>query len=42
MIGADGSLVGFGGGLALKIRLLEHEGISPSQVHSPDQMQLDL
>lgn len=42
VIGADGSLVGFGGGLALKIRLLEHEGISPSQVHSPDQMQLDL
>jgi methylated-DNA-[protein]-cysteine S-methyltransferase len=25
VIGSDGSLVGFGGGLALKRRLLEHE-----------------
>ncbi|WP_316862305.1 methylated-DNA--[protein]-cysteine S-methyltransferase [uncultured Cohaesibacter sp.] len=38
VIGADGSLVGFGGGLETKIWLLEHEGISPSQVHSPDQL----
>ena len=27
VIGADGSLTGFGGGLAIKQRLLEHEGV---------------
>lgn len=41
VIGADGSLVGFGGGLKVKIWLLEHEKIAPSQVHSPNQMGFD-
>ena len=40
VIVADGSLVGFGGGMKIKIWLLEHEGITPSQVHTPDQMGL--
>ena len=42
VIGADGSLVGFGGGMETKIWLLEHEGINPSQIHNPDQMSLAL
>ncbi len=41
VIGADGSLVGFGGGLKTKIWLLEHEKINPSQVHSPNQIDFD-
>ena len=41
VIGSDGSLVGFGGGIALKIWLMEHENIAPSQVHSPNQMGFD-
>ncbi|WP_373235506.1 methylated-DNA--[protein]-cysteine S-methyltransferase [Cohaesibacter celericrescens] len=40
VIGTDGSLVGFGGGIKAKIWLLEHEGIAPSQVHTPNQMGL--
>lgn len=38
VIGADGSLVGFGGGMKIKTWLLEHEGIMPSQVYMPGQM----
>lgn len=38
VIGANGKLVGFGGGMNIKIQLLEHEGIDPRDVHSPDQM----
>ena len=38
VIGADGRLVGFGGGLDIKIRLLEHEGIDPRQVMNPNQL----
>lgn len=38
VIGANGALTGFGGGMDTKIWLLEHEGISPSQVHAPDQL----
>ncbi len=41
VIGVDGALVGFGGGLQTKIWLLEHEKINPSQVHSPNQMGFD-
>ncbi|SNY90462.1 methylated-DNA-[protein]-cysteine S-methyltransferase [Cohaesibacter sp. ES.047] len=38
VIGSDGSLVGFGGGLDLKMRLLQHEGIDPGQIRTPGQM----
>ncbi len=38
VIGASGALTGFGGGMETKIWLLEHEGITPSQIHNPDQM----
>ncbi len=31
IVGADGSLTGFGGGLHLKTALLAHEGIAPSK-----------
>ncbi len=31
IIGADGSLTGFGGGLHLKTALLTHEGVAPGQ-----------
>lgn len=41
VIGANGKLVGFGGGMNTKIQLLEHEGIDPRTVHSPDQMGFD-
>lgn len=41
VIGASGKLVGFGGGMTLKIQLLEHEGIDPRDVHSPGQMGFD-
>ena len=41
VIGADGKLVGFGGGMKIKIWLLEHEGITPSQVYMPDQIGFD-
>lgn len=41
VIGANGKLVGFGGGMNIKIQLLEHEGIDPRAVHSPDQMGFD-
>jgi methylated-DNA-[protein]-cysteine S-methyltransferase len=35
VVGADGSLTGFGGGIALKIRLLEMEGIVLSKEERP-------
>ncbi len=38
VIGADGSLVGFGGGLELKTWLLAHEGITPGNICSPGQL----
>ena len=41
VIGADGSLVGFGGGLDLKIWLLAHEGINPGQIRTPGQLGFD-
>lgn len=38
VIGADGSMTGFGGGLPIKHQLLQHEGIP----HGEDQLELDL
>jgi methylated-DNA-[protein]-cysteine S-methyltransferase len=32
VIGADGSLTGFGGGIAIKRWLLEHESVAPAQL----------
>ena len=40
VIGADGKLVGFGGGMDTKVWLLEHESIDPRSVKNPDQMNL--
>ena len=36
VIGSDGSLTGFGGGLPLKIRLLRHEGAHLRDYHTPN------
>lgn len=35
VIGANGNLVGYGGGLALKKRLLYHEGVDIHKLHDP-------
>jgi O-6-methylguanine DNA methyltransferase len=35
IVGSNGSLVGYGGGLALKRRLLQHEGAIPSLLPGP-------
>lgn len=35
VIGANGNLVGYGGGLALKKKILQHEGIHVQQLHDP-------
>lgn len=35
VVGANGSLTGFGGGLATKIKLLEHEQVDMSALHAP-------
>ena len=35
VMGAGGNLTGFGGGIATKIRLLEHEGVDVSAFHMP-------
>ena len=35
VVGADGSLTGFGGGIDTKIKLLEHEGIDLSAFYRP-------
>lgn len=37
VIGANGNLVGYGGGLALKKRLLKYEGIDIRGLHDPKQ-----
>lgn len=36
VIGANGNLVGYGGGLPLKKRILKYEGIDLSKLHDPD------
>nr|WP_321455145.1 methylated-DNA--[protein]-cysteine S-methyltransferase [uncultured Cohaesibacter sp.] len=41
VIGKDGSMVGFGGGLDLKRWLLEHEGITPGPICSAGQLGFD-
>lgn len=35
VVGADGSLTGFGGGVDMKVRLLEHEGVDLSRLYRP-------
>lgn len=35
VVGANGSLTGFAGGLSLKTKLLEHEGVNLSTLHAP-------
>ena len=35
VVGADGSLTGFGGGIANKVRLLEHEGVDMTRLYVP-------
>ena len=35
VVGADGSLTGFGGGMANKVRLLEHEGVDMARLSVP-------
>lgn len=37
VVGADGSLTGFAGGLDKKLWLLEHEGVDVSKLYRPDQ-----
>lgn len=37
VIGANGNLVGYGGGLVLKKRLLKYEGVDIRTLHDPDQ-----
>ena len=35
VVGADGSLTGFGGGIDMKVKLLEHEGVDMSKLYRP-------
>ena len=35
VVGADGSLTGFGGGIDMKVKLLEHEGVDLSRLYRP-------
>ena len=35
VVGADGNLVGYGGGLPMKRRLLKYEGVDLSRLHDP-------
>lgn len=35
VVGANGSLTGFGGGIAVKVKLLEHEGVDMSRFFVP-------
>lgn len=35
VVGANGSLTGFGGGIAVKVKLLEHEGVDMSHFFVP-------
>ena len=35
VVGSDGSLVGYAGGLALKRRLLRYEGVDMTRLHDP-------
>ena len=35
VVGADGSLTGFGGGIDMKVKLLEHEGVDMSKFYCP-------
>ena len=35
VIGSDGSLTGFGGGIDMKVKLLEHEGVDMSSFYRP-------
>ena len=35
VVGADGSLTGFGGGIDMKVKLLEHEGVDVSCFYRP-------
>ena len=35
VVGAQGNLVGYNGGLALKRRLLKYEGVDVRQLHDP-------
>jgi len=35
VVGADGSLTGFGGGIDMKVKLLEHEGVDLSRFYRP-------
>ena len=35
VVGTDGSLTGFGGGLDMKVKLLEHEGVDMSSLYRP-------
>ena len=35
LVGADGSLTGYAGGIAAKVKLLEHEGVELSRLYVP-------
>ena len=35
VVGADGSLTGYAGGIAAKVKLLEHEGVELSRLYVP-------
>ena len=35
VVGANGSLIGFGGGIDMKVKLLEHEGVDLSLFYRP-------
>lgn len=35
VVGADGNLTGFGGGIDMKVKLLEHEGVDLSRFYRP-------
>lgn len=38
VVGTNGSLTGFGGGLATKVKLLEHEGVNMSKFFIPNHL----
>ena len=35
VVGSNGSLTGFGGGIDMKVKLLEHEGVDMSSLYRP-------
>ena len=38
VVGSNGSLTGYAGGIKTKIKLLEHEGVDTSKLYSPEKV----